>query len=194
MKKKHFIENRTNPPDAYIVSHYFFLLFFSARYAVLRFNQYFKTKPAVMALEIPKWEDMTERTVIVMESKAFQMGVPHGQVLGGLIHLTENWFARSRFHKFFFSFLNTQRTFPDSTSSFSSNMFNFVYLLFSSTCLHQFVLWYFLFQGFRDISEWFAVQEWHFGSHKIHTGCSFCPAVALYLSCQTDEICCCLFL
>lgn len=33
---------------------------------------------------------MTERTVIVMESKAFQMGVPHGQVLGGLIHLTEN--------------------------------------------------------------------------------------------------------
>lgn len=30
------------------------------RYAVLRFNQYFKTKPAVMALQIPEWEEATE--------------------------------------------------------------------------------------------------------------------------------------
>lgn len=159
-----------NPPGAYNV-----YLVVSARYAVLRFNQYFKTKPAVMALEIPKWEDKTARTAIAVESEAFR---PErmGYLKGKFLDTSHIWLATSQFHKSFFPFLNTRCTFSDATSSFSSSMFylQFMYC-FWSTCWHQFVLWYFLFPSLRGISEWFAVQ----GSHKIRTDCSFCPAVAL---------------
>lgn len=65
---------------------------------MLRFNQYFKTKPAVTALEIPKWDVKTERTALVsvglivddltIESEAFSVRggyeVQQGWALGPL--------------------------------------------------------------------------------------------------------------
>lgn len=65
---------------------------------MLRFNQYFKTKPAVTALEIPKWDVKTEGTALVsvglivdgstIESEAFSVRggyeVQQGWALGPL--------------------------------------------------------------------------------------------------------------
>lgn len=49
-------------------------IFLSHRYAVLRFNQYFKTKPAVMALQIPEWGGKTGRS----SGTRFMLGLPVG--------------------------------------------------------------------------------------------------------------------